>query len=133
MSRTATLAASFGVGSISVGIRDVNAQDRNAIFQFVNDGTPFSLELYATQDFDFSTGVGSNWQKVTDRAKNTSEQDSDFVLVSGTFVKKKESALGLPIEVSGVYAFDNGFMPAAFNVDVTSITSGSPVKILFGV
>lgn len=133
MSRIATLAGSFGVGSLSVGIRDVNAQDGAAIFQIVNDGTPFQAELYATQDFNFQTGVGSNWERVTDRAKNTSQQDADFVLVSGTFVKKKESALGLPIEVGGVYAFDDGFMPAAFNIDVTTITSGSPIKILFGV
>lgn len=133
MSRIAVLANSFGVGSISVGIRDVNAQDRSAIFQLVNDGSPFQAELYATQDFNFSTGVGSNWQKVTDRAKNTSEQDSDFVIVGGTFVKKKATALGLPIDVGGVYAFDDGFMPAAFNIDVTTITSGSPIKILFGV
>jgi hypothetical protein len=133
MSRIATLASSFGVGSLSVGIRDVNAQDRRAIFQLVNDGTPFQAELYATQDFDFTTGVGSNWERVTDRAKNTSDQDSDFVLVSGTFVKKRDSALGLPISEAGVYAFDDGFMPAAFNIEVTTITSGSPIKILFGV
>ena len=133
MSRIATLASSFGVGSISVGIRDVNPQDRAAIFQLVNDGSPFQADFYATQDFDFVTGVGSNWEKVTDRAKNTSAQDADFVLVGGTFVKKKDSALGLPIEVGGVYAFDDGFMPAAFNIDVTTITSGSPIKILFGV
>lgn len=133
MSRVATLAASFGVGSLSVGIRDTNPQDKRAIFHIANDGTPFLADLYVTHDFNFATSVGSNWVKATDRAKPTSDQDSDFVLVSGSFVRKKTSALGLPISEQGVYAFDNGYLPAAFSIQVSSVTSGSPLKVMFGV
>lgn len=132
MSRVATLASSIGVGSLHVGIQHVNPQDGAAVFQFISN-SPFQARIFATQDFDFGTNVGVGWSDVTERAKATSEQDADFVIVNGSFQKKKESALGLPIEASGVYAFDNGFLPAGFLVHVTSVTSGDPLKILFGV
>ena len=131
MSRIATLAASFGVGSLHVGLQHTDKANR-AVFQFVS-GNPFNARLYATQDFDFFTNTGSNWIDVTDRAKETSEQDADFVLVNGNYQRKKDNALGLPIDSDGVYAFGDGFLPAAFMVSVTTVTSGSPLKILFGV
>jgi hypothetical protein len=133
MARNATLADSFGVGSLHIGIRDTTPQDKRATFQFANDGTPIAVDIFATQDFDFGSNVGSNWFKVTDRAKDTADQDSDFVIVNGNFQWKRPNKLGVPIEAQGVYAFDNGFLPAAFMVSVTSVTSGSPLKILFGV
>lgn len=115
-----------------LGIQHVNPQDGAATFQFVAN-SPFEARLFATQDFDFGTNIGINWEDVTDRAKETSEQDADFVIVNGKFQRKKTNALGLPIEVAGLYAFSDGFLPAAFLVNVTTVTSGDPIKILFGV
>ncbi len=132
MSRGPTLIDSIGVGSLHVGLQHINPQDGSPVFQFVASG-PFEARIFATLDFDFGLNAGFNWSDVTDRAKPTSDQDADFVIVNGSFQKKKETALGLPIEASGVYAFGNGFRPAGFLVNVTSVTSGAPLKILFGV
>ena len=132
MSRQATLIESIGVGSFQVGIQHVNPQDGSALFQFIAN-SPFQARIFATLDFNFSTNVGSNWEDVTERAKDTSPQDADFVIVNGEFQRKRSNALGLPIEEAGVYAFANGFLPAGFMVDISTVTSGDPVKILFGV
>jgi hypothetical protein len=134
VSRAATLIESIGVGSVHVGIKDLNGSERRAIFQFVSPN-PFLAEIFATQDFDFVTNVGTNWTEVTGRVfLGVGDGDElDFIDVGGSLQRKKTSQGAISIGAEGMYALDDGFMPAAFSVNVTSITSGSPVKILFGV
>jgi len=133
MSRVGLLSSSIGVGSIHVGIRDLSGTERRAIFQFVSVD-PFAARVFATQDFDFTLNTGSNWTEVTDRIFfDQGPDDPDFVQVNGKLQRRRNSRVGLPISQEGLYALDEGFMPAAFLVDVTSVTSGTPLKILFGV
>lgn len=132
MSRVATLIESTGVGSYHVGLKDLNGPERRATFQFASN-SPFGVELFATQDFDFGTSVGTNWIKVTDRIfLGQGDLEAGYAIVGGSLQRTKPKK-GIEIGESGIYAFDDGFMPAALSVQVTSITSGSPVKILFGV
>lgn len=132
MTRFATLADSFGVGSLHVGLRDLNPEDRRAHFQIVAN-SPFQADIYATLDFDFDTNVGSNWFKVTDRLfLDKQNQGSQFATIGGFFQWQKPSK-GVSLSQAGVYALDLGFMPAGLRVDVTTVTSGNPLKILFGV
>lgn len=132
--RAATLIESIGVGSVHVGLKDLNGTERRAIFQFVTPD-PFMAEIYATQNFDFFTNVGTNWFEVTGRVfLGTGDGDDySFKDVGGSLQRQKKSKGSISIGAEGLYALDDGFMPAAFSVNVTSITSGSPVKILFGV
>jgi hypothetical protein len=132
VSRVATLAASFGVGSLHVGIQHVNPQDGSPIFHFVAN-SPFEARIFATQNFSFGNNTGFDWEDITDRAKPTSDQDADFVIVNGSYQKKKESALGLPVEAAGLYALGNGFRPAGLMVVVTTVTSGDALGIHFGI
>lgn len=130
MSRIATLADSFGVGSIHVGLRDLSGRETRATFQFYSDG-PFAAEIRATNDFDFVTNVGTHWVNVTERVF-AQDDDPDFVKV-GDFHQRRKPGKNVEINVPGLYAMDDGFMPAAFQVNVTSMTSGSPLSIFFGV
>lgn len=134
MSRAATLIESIGVGSVHVGMKDLNGTERRAIFQFVSPD-PFMAEIFATQDFDFVTNVGTNWTEVTGRVfLGTGDGDEfEFLDVGGSLQRQKKSEGAISIGAEGMYALDDGFMPAALSVNVTSITSGSSVKILFGV
>lgn len=132
MSRIATLAASFGVGSIHFGLKDLSGAENRATFQFVAN-SPFFAEILATNNFDFDANVGSNWFDVTDRIfKDQGKDDPDFVDVSGSKQLRRAAKHG-NIVVEGVYAMDAGFFPAAFQINVTSVTSGSPVGIFVGV
>lgn len=132
MARFATLAESFGVGSLHVGLRDVRPEDRRAFFQFVSN-SPFFADVYATLDFDFVTNTGSNWFKVTDRFFLDRDKDDNQFDIIGGFFQWRRPSQGVSLDKPGVYAFDESFMPAAFNVNVTSVTSGDPLKIVFGV
>jgi len=134
MSRSATLTESIGVGSVHVGLKDMNGTEHRAIFQFVSPD-PFMAEIYATQDFDFVTNVGTHWIEVTGRVFLEIGDGDDYIFrdVGGSLQRQKNRDGSISIGAEGLYALDEGFMPAAFSVQVTSITSGSPVKILFGV
>ena len=132
MSRTSTLIASTGVGSYHVGIRDLGGAEHRALFQFASN-SPFFAEILATNNFDFDTNVGSNWFNVTDRIfKDQGKDDPDFVTVNGNRQYRRAAKEG-NIVAAGIYAMDDGFFPAAFQINVTSVTSGSPVGIFFGV
>lgn len=133
MSRFASLVDSIAVGSLHVGIRDLNSPERRALFQFVTDGQ-FEAQILATLDFDYTTNVGTNWFDVTQRIfADGDDAEAEFVTVGGNKQRRKTKGTGLSIVQQGVYAFDDGFMPGAFAVNVTTTTSGSPLKILFGV
>jgi len=134
MARITTLIGSTGVGSYHVGLKDLNGTERRAIFQFASPD-PFRAEIYATQDFDFVTNVGTNWLEVTGRVFLEVGDGDDFAFldVGGSLQRQRRSGPALSIAAAGMYALDEGFMPAAFMVNVTSTTSGSPLKILFGV
>lgn len=130
MSRIATLAASFGVGSIHFGMKDLSGREGRVIFQFASN-SPFFAEILATNNFDFDANVGSNWFVVTDRIfKDQGDDDPDFVEVSGRFQLRRAARQG-NIVVEGIYAMDNGFFPAAFQINVTSALS--PIGIFVGV
>lgn len=137
MNRHVTIADSFGVGSIHVGLKDLASPERRAIFQLVSSG-PFLVEFRATLDFDFVTNVGTNWYDVTPRVfthlPGSANGVPGFEDVGGSQQRKKPpSATDPEVNTNGLYAFDDGFMPSGFQVNVTSVTSGSPLKILFGV
>lgn len=132
MSRVSALTTSMGVGSEHVGLRDLNGTERRATFQLVSN-SPFFAEILATNNFNFDTNIGSNWFPVTRRVFfDQGEDDPDFVIVGGKKQRRRQSK-GQDITVAGIYAMDEGFMPAAFSVQVHSITSGSPVSIFFGI
>lgn len=135
MARFATVVESTGVGSYHVGIRDLVGTPRRAVFQFISSGD-FSVNLNATLDFNFDTNVGTGWFNVNDKAQPivSGAPVSVFVQIGGNLqLQGQVPGQGVPITEPGVYAFDEGFMPAGFQFDVTSVTSGAPVKILFGV
>jgi len=132
-SRFTTLAESISVGSKYVGIKDLSGPERRALFQFVSPD-PFEAQIFATLDFDYQANVGSNWFDVTHRIfADGDDAEAEFVTSGGNKQRRKNGGSGLSITEQGVYAFDDGFMPGAFAVNVTTITSGSPLKILFGV
>ena len=132
MARIATLVGSTGVGSYHVGIKDLGGYEQRATFQF-DCNSPFFAEVLATNNFDFVTNVGSNWINVTDRIfKDQGQDDPDFVQVSGSRQYRRAAKAG-NIVAAGIYAMDAGFFPAAFQVNVTSVTSGDPLGIFFGV
>ncbi len=132
MSRFSPLVDSIAVGSMWVGLRDLNPPERRALFQFVAN-SPFEARIFATLDFDYQTNVGTNWFDVTKGVFSQDDGEADFVVIGGHKQRRKNKGTSLSIVAPGVYAFDDGFMPGAFSVQVTTITSGDPLKILFGV
>ncbi|MEE8606700.1 MAG: hypothetical protein V3S55_03770 [Nitrospiraceae bacterium] len=135
MSRFVSLANSItAVGSFGpIGMRDMNPQDDKGLFQFDSSlGNAFEARIYATLNFDFTLNTGGPWHDVTDRVRPVGESDADFVLVNGKFQKRKESNLGGPIDLAGIYAFDAGYAPAAIFVGVETAPSSGHLDISFG-
>ncbi len=134
MSRFVTLADSItAVATVGpVGIRDTNPADRRIMVQFAATG-PFVVRAKATLDFDFGTNLGQNWFDVTDRLRTIGDSAADFVIVGSKYQRRSDKTLGLPIDLDGVYAFDNDFIPAAVQFEVSTVSSGSHLKVLFGV
>lgn len=132
MTRVSPLTTSLGVGSVHVGLRDLSGTERRATFHFESN-SPFFAEILATNNFDFDLNVGSNWINVTRRVfQDQGDTDPDFIDVNGRPQRRKQAKTN-EITQSGLFAMDEGFMPAAFAVNVTSITSGAPLAIFFGV
>lgn len=132
MSRIATLATSFGVGSLHVGLKDLSGTEKRVTFQF-EANSPFFAKILATNNFDFTANVGSNWIDVTNRIfRDQGVTDPDFDKIGGFFQLRRQANVN-EITESGIYPFEDGFIPAAFQISVTSVTSGSPLGIFFGV
>lgn len=134
MSRFVTLADSItAVSTVGpVGMRDKNAHDHRLMVQFAATGG-FQVRAKATLDFDFSSNLGENWFDVTDRLRTIGDSAADFVIVGSKYQRRSDKTLGLPIDVAGVYAFDNDFIPAAVQFEVSTVQAGSHLKVLFGV
>lgn len=132
MSRIATLAASFGVGSLHVGLKDLTGSEARLTFHFESN-SPFFAEILATNNFDFDANVGSNWVNVTNRVfRDQGILDPDFDDIGGFFQLRRQANAN-EITERGIYPLDQGFVPAAVQVNVTSVTSGDPVGIFFGI
>lgn len=132
MTRIAPLTTSLGVGSVHVGLKDLNGSERRATFH-IEANSPFFAEIFATNNFDFTLNVGSNWRNVTPRIfLDQGKDDPDFEQINGNKqrLKKKNSS---DITAAGMYVMDEGFMPAAFSINITSVTPGDPISIFFGV
>lgn len=130
MSRVATLVASFGVGSLHIGLKDLTGTEQRLSIQF-EANSPFFAKLYATNNFDFVANVGSNWVDVTNRVfRDQGVTDPDFVNIGGFFQLQRQ-ANAQEIVSRGMYPFELGFIPAAIQIDVTSVSSGDPLGIFF--
>jgi len=135
MTRAAPLVTSIGVGSVHVGLKDMSGTERRAIFQFESPNQ-FMAEIFATQNFNFDTNIGSNWVEITGRVflNDGPGDDHTYLDVGGSLQRRRiQGQRSLFVSSTGIYAMDEGIMPAAFMVHVSSVTSGSPVSIFFGV
>lgn len=135
MARFVTFAQSLTtVGSTNpVGMRDMNPQDERGLFQFDSSvGAPFAARIFATLQFDFTADTGGPWYDVTDRVRAVGASEADFVIVGGNFQKRKDSNLGAPIDLPGVYALDAGYFPAAIFVGLETAPLSGHVDIHFG-
>ena len=114
-------------------MRDMNPQDERGLFQFDSSlDAPFEARIYATLNFDYVLNTGGPWYDVTDRVRPVGSSEADFVLVGGKFQKRKESNLGGPIDLAGVYALDAGYFPAAVYVGMETAPASGHVDISFG-
>lgn len=135
MSRFVTFAQSItAVGSFGpVGMRDMNPSDDRGLLQLDSAlGNTFEARIFGTAVFSFGNNTGGPWHDITDRFKNTSDQDADFVQVLGVWQKKKDTALGGPITDQGIYALETGLFPAAIFLGMLVAPTSGHVDAHFG-
>jgi hypothetical protein len=135
MARFVTFANSVTLAGSSdpVGMRDMsNADDRGMLQIDSLLGNPFEVRVFATAVFSFGGNTGGPWHDITDRFKNTSAQDADFVQVGGVWQKKKDTTLGLPLTDQGIYALEPGLFPAAIFAGIITAPTSGHLDLHFG-
>jgi hypothetical protein len=136
MARFITFAESItAVGSTDpVGMRDMNASDDRGVLQIDSSlGSLFGVRMFGTARYDFTTNLAiSDWQDITDRFRPEGDQSSDFVLVGGVWQKRKETTQGLPLDVAGMYALDDGFFPEAIYAGILTAPESGHLDLHFG-